>query len=331
MFTDSGRELLRRKAARKSEVRLAGADGGTVYLSESHFAVESDPGSLRSRTLRAVRVGSGRTVWKLPQEPMTFGNDLTAGVIVSDVETAGGYGGDVRWSVGDARLQGPGASSLTDLAGRRSARVPWPVAGTFVGVSGPVLVVRSEERRGTRYTALRPAHRAVDARRPAALGGAGRTDWPDACALVGAQLLAETGRDYVELPVSLSRKAMGVGLPHPSVCRFAAERGSDSDIFSVTVRWVAPDAEAARTYATSVVPWGCNPSLGGCVTAGVEQPRRDVHLYTYRTGLRQSPVAHATVTAGRYVFGVSAGNDEARARKLVRSVALYLSQYAVAG
>jgi outer membrane protein assembly factor BamB len=252
-------------------------------------------------------------------------DDLSSGVAVGDANVAGAYGGNLRWSVGDARLQGPGASSLTDREGRRSPSVPWPVAGTFVGRSGHLLIVRSEERYGTRYTALRPRHRTVDAARPAALGGAERKDWPDACGLVGAGLLQKLGRDYVKLPVGSSRTVMGVGLPHPSVCRFATESGPDSDIFSVTVRWVAPDGEAARTYATSGIPWGCDPPLGGCVTAWVATPRPGVYLYTYRTGLEQSPVAHATVVAGRHVFGISAGNDGARAKWLVGRVATHIS------
>ncbi|QNS02960.1 outer membrane protein assembly factor BamB family protein [Streptomyces xanthii] len=259
------------------------------------------------------------------RKPAPMPDDPSGDVAVGDAGVAGAYVGDLRWSVGDARLQGPGASSLTDRAGRRSPSVPWPVAGTFVGRSGHLLIVRSEERYGTRYTALRPRHRAVDRDRPAGLGGAARKDWPDACGLVRAGLLQKLGRDYVKLPVRSSRTVMGVRLPHPSVCRFATESGSDDDIFSVTVRWVAPDEEAARTYATSGIPWGCDPPLGGCVLAQVTTPRPGVHLYTYRTGLEQSPVAHATVVAGRHVFGISTGNDTARARWLVARVATHLS------
>ncbi|MFI7008370.1 PQQ-binding-like beta-propeller repeat protein [Streptomyces sp. NPDC050145] len=262
---------------------------------------------------------------KRGRKPAPSPEDLSGGVAVGDANVAGAYVGDLRWSVGDARLQGPGASALTDREGRRSPSVPWPVAGTFVGRSGDLLIVRSEERYGTRYTALRPRHRTVEADRPAALGGTERTDWPDACRLLRAGLLQKLGTDYVELPVRSSRTVMGVELPHPSVCRFATESGSDDDIFSVTVRWVAPDDEAARTYATSGIPWGCDPPLGGCVTAQIVTPRPGVHLYTYRTGLKQSPVAHATVVAGRHVFGVSAGNDGARARWLVGRVATHLS------
>ncbi|GAA4310719.1 hypothetical protein GCM10023086_30580 [Streptomyces venetus] len=326
VFTESGEELLRRKEGRTSDLWPVGEDGGVVYLSELRYGSESDPGSVRSRTLHAVRADTGKTLWTHSQGRV--GNDEPAGdVLAAEADADGGYGGDLRWSVGDARLQGPGASSLTDAAGRRSARVPWPVAGTFVGLSGQLIVVRSEERDGTRYTALRPGHRAVDEERPAALGGAGRRDWPDACRLVGARLLSELGRDFVELPVASSRTVLGVRLPHPSVCRFAGKSGSVDDVFSVTVRWVAPDPEAARTYTTSVIPWGCNPWLGrGCHTAEITQPRRGVFLYTYRVNLRQDRVAHATVVSGRYVFGVSAGNDKAAIRQLVRRVAMHLSQ-----
>ncbi|MFI1735801.1 PQQ-binding-like beta-propeller repeat protein [Streptomyces acidicola] len=325
LFAESGEQLLRRKADRKSDLWPVGEARGVVYLSETHPGAQSDPGSPGSNTLHAVRADTGRTIWTRPQG-LLANNGLTSEVIVGDVEAAGAYNGDLRWLPGDARLQAPGASSLMDLAGRRSAPVPWPVAGTFVGMSGDLLIVRSEERDGTRYTALRPSHRAVDAERPAALGGVERQEWPDACGLVGAGLLSELGRNYVKLPVSSSRKVLGTKLPRPSVCRFATESGSDDDIFSVTVRWVAPDAKAAETYATSVIPWGCAPALGGCVTAEIAKPRRGVSLYTYRTGLQQLPVAHATVVSGRHVFGISAGNNEARTQRLIRRVATHLAE-----
>ncbi|MFA3839512.1 outer membrane protein assembly factor BamB family protein [Streptomyces aureus] len=325
LFAESGEQILRRKADRESDLWLVGEARGVVYLSETHPGVQSDPGTLPSDSLDAVRADTGKTIWTRPQG-LVANNGLTSEVIVGDVEVAGAYVGDLRWLPGDARLQGPGASSLMDLAGRRSAPVPWPVAGTFVGMSGDLLIVRSEEKDGTRYTALRPIHRAVDADRPAALGGVERQEWPDACGLVSAELLSELGRNYVKLPVSSSRKVLGTKLPSPSVCRFATESGSDDDIFSVTVRWVAADAKAAETYATSVIPWGCAPPLGGCVTAEIGKPRRGVYLYTYRTGLKQLPVAHATVVSGRYVFGISAGNNEARTQRLIRRVATHLAE-----
>ncbi|MGW4232254.1 outer membrane protein assembly factor BamB family protein [Streptomyces sp. NPDC004980] len=330
LFTESGEQILRRKSAPKSGLWPVGKDRGVVYLSEMHPRVESDPESYPSYTLHAVRADTGRTIWTRPQGPRAD-SLLTSEILVGDVDVDGAYGGDVRWGPGDARLQGPGASSLTDLAGRRSAPVPWPVTGTFVGMSGDLLIVRSEERDGTRYTALRPSHRAVDAEKPAALGGAERQDWPDACGLVSAELLSGLGRDYVKLPVSSSRKVLGTKLPRPSICRFATESGSDDDIFSVTVRWVAPDAKAAETYATSGIPWGCAPSLGGCVTAETAKPRRGVYLYTYRTGLQQLPVAHATVVSGRHVFGISAGNNEARTQQLIRRVAQHLADQGDSG
>ncbi|MFE5029644.1 PQQ-binding-like beta-propeller repeat protein [Streptomyces sp. NPDC056656] len=325
LFAESGEQILRRKADRKSDLWPMGEARGVVYLSEAHIGVQSQPGAFPSNALHAVRVDTGRTIWTRPQGPMA-NNALTSEVIVGEVDVAGAYVGDLRWSPGDARLQGPGASSLMDLAGGRSASVPWPVAGTFVGASGDLLIVRSEEKDGTRYTALRPSHRAVDAKRPAALGGVGRLDWPDACGLVSAELLTELGGTYVKLPVSSSRKVLGTKLPRPSVCRFATESGSDDDIFSVTVRWVARDAKAAETYATSAIPWGCDPPLGGCVTAEIGKPQRGVYLYTYRTGLEQHPVAHATVVSGRYVFGISAGNNEARSQRLIRRVAAHLAE-----
>ncbi|WP_347728744.1 PQQ-binding-like beta-propeller repeat protein [Streptomyces sp. CAU 1734] len=328
VLTDSGEEILRRKAARKSAQWLAEEAGGVVYLSAAHYGTESDPGSLRSHSLHAVRADTGKTLWTRTRGRLDSSQYPAGEAFAGTADAAGAYSGDLRWSVGDARLQGPGASSLTDLAGRRTPRVPWPVAGTLAGVSGELLIVRSEERDGTRYTALRPVQRAVSAERPAALGGVPRTDWPDACALVGAGFLAQLGRDHVELPVAASRKVLGTELPRPSVCRFAAESGSDDDVFSVTVRWVAPDPEAARTYAASVLPWGCNPWLGACVTAELTEPGRGVHLYTYRTGLEQIPVAHATVVSGRHVLGVSAGSDKARTRRLVERVALHLSRRA---
>ncbi len=325
LFAESGERILRRKAERESGLWPVGEARGVVYLSESRDGAQSGSGSFGSYTLHAVRADTGRTMWTRSQGPMAI-NGVTSEVIVGDVNVAGAYGGDLRWSPGDARLQGPGASSLMDLAGRRSALVPWPVAGTFVGMSGDLLIVRSEEKNGTRYTALRPSHRAVDAERPAALDGVERQEWPDACGLVSAELLSELGRNYVKLPVSSSRKVLGTKLPRPSVCRFATESGSDDDIFSITVRWVAPDAKAAETYATSVIPWGCAPPLGGCVTAEIAKPRRGVYLYTYRTGLEQLPVAHATVVSGRYVFGISTGNNEARTQRLIRRVATHLAE-----
>ncbi|WP_078942625.1 PQQ-binding-like beta-propeller repeat protein [Streptomyces viridochromogenes] len=327
LFTESGEQILRRKADGKSGLWPLGEARGVVYLSESDDTGQAGAGSSRSHTLHAVRADTGRTLWTRSQG-VTANNSLTSEAIVGEVEVAGAYGGDLRWLPGDARLQGPGASSLMDPEGRGSAPVPWPVAGTFVGMSGDLLIVRSEEKDGTRYTALRPSHRAVDAERPAALGGVERQEWPDACGLISAELLAELGRNYVKLPVPSSRKVLGTRLPRPSVCRFATESGSDDGIFSVTVRWVAPDAKAAETYATSVIPWGCAPALGGCVTAEIAKPRRGVHLYTYRTGLEQLPVAHATVVSGRYVLGISAGNDKARTQRLIRRVAMHLAEQA---
>ncbi|MDQ8705089.1 PQQ-binding-like beta-propeller repeat protein [Streptomyces sp. LHD-70] len=325
VYSASGRELLRRTADRGSELFLSGEHRGVLYLSERRI-------SEGVSTLHAVRADTGKTLWTRPEGSYGGFRDVSGDVVVSGSDAEGAYSGDQRWAPGDARLQGPGASSLTDLDGRRTSRVPWPVSGTFVGVSGQLLVVRSDEKDGTRYTALRPGHRAVDAERPAALGGVARKDWPDACGLLGDRLLAQLGRDFVDVPVKSSRKVLGTALPHPSVCRFATASGSgsgsdDDDIFSVTVRWVAPDAKAARTYAANALPWGCSPGLGGCVTAEIDRPRGGVALYTYRTGLEAKAVAHATVVSGRHVFGVSSGTDTPRARELIRRVALHLSRY----
>ncbi|WP_432250250.1 PQQ-binding-like beta-propeller repeat protein [Streptomyces sanyensis] len=325
LFTESGEPILRRKADGESGLRPLGRARGIVYLSEARQGVQPDSDAFVSHTLHAVRADTGRTLWTRSGGALPF-NVLTGEVIVGRLDVAGAYIGHRRWSSGDARLQGPGASSLVDLAGRRSSPVPWPVAGTFVGMSGDLLIVRSEEEDGTRYTALRPSHRAADAEGPPALDGVERREWPDACGLVGADLLAGLRRNHVRLPVPSSRTVLGTRLPRPSVCRFAPRSGSDADIFSVTVRWVAPDAKAAETYATSVLPWGCAPLSGGCVTAGIVEPRRGVHLYTYRTGLRQLPVAQATVVSGRLVLGVSAGGNEPRSRTLVRRVATELAE-----
>ncbi|MER7378034.1 PQQ-binding-like beta-propeller repeat protein [Streptomyces lanatus] len=325
LFAASGKEIPRRGADSKSGLWPVGEADGVVYLSEGHPGVPADAGSLQSRTVHAVREDTGRTLWKRPQGPQAP-SSVTGEAIITEAYVAGAYGGDLRWSPGDARLQGPGASSLRDFAGRQSATVPWPVAGTYVGSSGDLLIVRSEEKDGTRYTALRPGHRTADAERPVALGGVERRDWPNACGLVSDDFLAELGENYVKLPVKASRKVMGTKLPSPSVCRYATESGSDDGIFSVTVRWVATDEAAAETYATSVLPWGCDPALGGCVTARITQPQRGVHLYTYRTGLQQLPVAHATVVSGRYVFGVSAGNDKTRTKQLIRRLATHLTE-----
>lgn len=315
VFRESGAQLLRQQADPADVLVLGGETDGTLYVSAA-------------KVLRAVRADTGRTRWKLRRKPLETTSYATSEAVIGQVFTAGAYWGDVRWSVGDARLQGPGASSLTDLKGKHTATAPWPVAGAVAGVSGDLLIVRSDERGGTRYTALRPAHRDMDAAQPAALGGVERSDWPDACGLVDAGLLARLGKDYIKLPVKKSRTILGTELPHPSACRFATESGSgsDGDVFTVTVRWVAPDAKAARTYATNALPWGCDPPLRArCVTAGITTPRPGVHLYTYRTGLEQSPVAHATVVSGRYVIGVSAGNNEARTKQLVREVATSLT------
>ncbi|HZF91524.1 PQQ-binding-like beta-propeller repeat protein [Streptomyces sp.] len=329
VFTDSGEEVLRRKGNRQTEMWPVGRAQGVVYLSEQPRRTATAASGSRAHALHAVRAGTGTPLWKRTQG-FAYGNDLTSEAIVGSVDADGAYGGNTRWSVGDARLQGPGASSLTDFAGRQSARVPWPVAGTFVGMSGDLLIVRSEERDGTVYTALRPAHRAMAAEQLAALAGAKREDWPDACRLLGAGFLSELGRDYVRLPVKGSRTVFGTRLPHPSECRFATESGAEGDIFTVTVRWVAPDERAARTYAASGVPWGCHPALGRCATAEITQPRRGVYLYTNRVGLEAVPVAHATVASGRHVFGISAVKAEAHQKRLVRRVALHLSRFAAA-
>ncbi|MFJ8637343.1 PQQ-binding-like beta-propeller repeat protein [Streptomyces sp. NPDC093568] len=331
LFTESGEEVLRRKGERKGnrqfEVWPVGEEQGVTYLSEQYRGTAEASPAKPVEILHAVRTDTGNPLWQRTQE-LDFGHDLTSEAIVGRVEADGAYGGDARWTVGDARLQGPGASSLTDFAGRRSARVPWPVVGTFVGMSGDLLIVRSEDRDGTRYTALRPRHRARDAERPAALGGVRPEDWPDACGLLGGDFLAEFGRNYVKLPVKKSRTVLGTRMPYPSACRFVEESGSEETIFTVTVRWVAPDPQAARTYATSGVPWGCHPALKGCVTAKATEPRRGVHLYTHRTGVEAIPVAQATVASGRYVFGVSAVKAKARQERLVRRVAMHLSGHA---
>ncbi|MET8685230.1 PQQ-binding-like beta-propeller repeat protein [Streptomyces sp. NPDC004732] len=315
VFTESGAQLLRQQSDPAYFLALGGETDGTLYVTAGNV-------------LRAVRTDTGRTRWKLRQKASENTSHVTSEAVVGEVFTAGAYVGDLRWSVGDARLQGPGASRLTDLEGKRTATVPWPVAGAPAGVSGDLFIVRSDEREGTRYTALRPVHRDMDAATPAALAGVDRSDWPDACRMVDASLLARLGKDYIKLPVKKSRTILGTKLPHPSVCRFAAESasGSDGDIFTVTVRWVAPDAKAARTYVSNALPWGCDPPLETrCVTAGITTPRPGVHLYTYRTGLEQSPVAHATVVSGRYVVGVSAGDNESGTKRLVREVATSLT------
>ncbi|NBE54093.1 hypothetical protein, partial [Streptomyces boluensis] len=320
VYAESGGQLLHRTAAPGTELALTGEANGTLYLDETDI-------DDRSVTLHAVRAGTTTSRWTLRQGPLIGMTHISDGLIVGGTDAEGAYDGDLRWLPGDARVQGPGASSLTDVDGHRSDRVPWPVAGAFVGMSGDLLVVRSDEKDGTRYTGLRPGRRALDAEHPAALGGVARKDWPDACGLVDGKLLAGLDPGYVKLPVAKSRTVLGAELPHPSECRFATESGSDSDIFSVTVRWVAPDEQAARTYAANAVPWGCSPALGGCVTAEISRPRSGVALYTYRTGLAAKPVAHATVAVGRYVFGVSAGTDEPRVRERVRRVALHLSRH----
>lgn len=324
LFAASGKEIPRRGADSPSGLWPVGEADGVVYLSEGQPGVPADASSLASHTLHAVREDTGSTIWKRPQGRQAP-SSVTSESIITAADVPGAYVGDLRWSPGDARLQGPGASSLRDFAGRQSPTVPWPVAGTYVGSSGDLLIVRSEDKDGTRYTALRPGHRTVDAEKPAALGGAERRDWPNACGLVSDDLLAELGENYVKLPVKSSRKVMGTKLPSPSVCRYATESGSDDDIFAVTVRWVAADEKAADTYATSVIPWGCDPPLGGCVTAEITQPQHGVHLYTYRTGLQQLPVAHATVVSGRYVLGISAGNNKARTKQLIRRLATHLA------
>lgn len=306
LLTESGEEILK-----AGDGIPLGEEQGIVYASVDH-------------ELRAFRADTGKPAWKRAR-PLKGFAFMTDGVIVEDTTTDGSYSGDVRWSVGDAGGQGPGASTLVDLDGRRTASVPWPVAGKLLGASGELLVARSEEAKGTRYTGLRPEHRARDAARPIALGGTEPRHWPDACGLVGPGLLSKLAPDYLALPEKRSRTMHGVRLPHPSVCRFARESGDGSDVFSVTVRWVAPDATAARTYAASAMPWGCAPSLGGCVTAEIERPRSGAWLYTYRTGLESRPVAHATVVSGRYVLGVAAGENKPAHRALVRRVALHLS------
>jgi outer membrane protein assembly factor BamB len=330
LFTESGEERLRREGSkpgsRTSELWPLGESRGVVYLSEAHHAAEPDSPSMGRRTLHAVRADTGEHLWKRSQGDAT-GEELEGDLIVGDAGAAGGYAGNLRWSVGDPRLQGPGASTLTDVAGRRSARVPWPVAGTYVGMSGRLLIVRSEERDGTRYTALRPAHRAADAERPVALGGAKPADWPDACGLISTRFLSELASDYVKLPAPSGRRVLGTRLPRPSGCRFATESGPESDFFSVTVRWVAPDPQAARTYATSALPWGCNPWLGGgCVVAEITRPSPGGYLYTHTTGLEQFPVASALVVRGRYVFGIRGAVNEREGLPLVRRVASHLAR-----
>ncbi|MCX4673782.1 PQQ-like beta-propeller repeat protein [Streptomyces sp. NBC_01433] len=308
LFTESGEEVLRRAGI----TGPLGEARGLMYFNGVGGG------------LQAVRADTGKPVWA--HSPRSYaGTTLGSEIIAQDVDTGGAYSGDTRWSVGDARSQGPGASDLTDLAGRRTSRVPWPVAGTFVGLSGDLLIVRSEEKNNTRYTALRPGHAVTNVEKPVALAGAKPKDWPDACGLLSAELLSELGRDYVKLPVASSRTALGTELPHPSVCRFVPVAGPDSAVFSVTVRWVAPSAKAAQTYATSGLPWGCHPATEAfCRSANITEPQRGVFFYTNVTGLELIPVANATVVSGRYVFGISAAKDEASNRRLVRRVAKHL-------
>ncbi|MFC9608761.1 PQQ-binding-like beta-propeller repeat protein [Streptomyces niveus] len=341
-----GRSVWRKRLGRGKYISVSAADGALGVRMDDDFRLLTESGEeiLRQagfgfplgeeqgvvyagvgQKLRAFRADTGKPAWKRAR-PLTSLAFMKDGLIVEDTSTDGSYSGDVRWSVGDAAGQGPGASTFVDLDGHRTASVPWPVAGTLLGASGELLVVRSEEAKGTRYTGLRPEHRAKDAARPIALGGTEPRHWPDACGLVDAELLSELAPDYLALPEKRSRTMHGVRLPHPSVCRFATESGDGSDVFSVTVRWAAPDVTAARTYAASAMPWGCAPSLGGCVTAEIEEPRSGAWLYTYRTGLESRPVAHATVVSGRYVLGVAAGEDEPAHRALVRRVALHLSE-----
>ncbi|MFB7998994.1 PQQ-binding-like beta-propeller repeat protein [Streptomyces sp. NPDC056002] len=324
LFTESGKEVRQRQPDPQSFPLPMGEAHGVTYFNFGD--------------LYAVQTDTGKTLWTRSRPEHMYSSDaisLGSEVIVGEVESSnpaldGTYGSDMtRTSVGDARSQGPGASNLTDFAGKQSFRVPWPVAGTFVGVSGKLLIVRSEEEEATRYTALRPSRRASDAEKPVTLGGAKRTDWPDACGLLSSKFLSILGRDYIKVPLASSRTVLGTRLPHPSVCRFVTKSGADSDIFSVTVRWVAPNAKAAHIYATSAVPWGCEPAAQNrCLTAEATKPQRGVYLYTKRTGLALTPAANATVASGRFVVGVSTGTNEARTKALVRRVALHLSHYA---
>lgn len=343
-----GRSVWRKRLGRAENISVSAADGVLGVRTDDEFRLLTEQGEQILRQagvgyplgeeqgvvyagvgekLRAFRSDSGKPAWKRAR-PLTGFAFMADGLIVEDPTTDGSYSGDLRWSVGDAAGQGPGATAFVDPDGHRTAAVPWPVAGTLLGTSGELLVVRSEEAKGTRYTGLRPGHRAEDAARPVALGGTEPRHWPDACGLVDTGFLAELAPDYLALPDKQSRTVHGVRLPHPSVCRFATESGDDSDVFSVTVRWAAPDATAARTYAASAMPWGCAPALGGCVTAEIEEPRRGAWLYTYRTGLEARPVAHATVVSGRYVLGVAAGGNDPAHRALVRRVALHVSERA---
>jgi len=179
-----GRSVWRKRLGRGKHISVSAADGALGVRMDDDFRLLTESGEeiLRQagfgfplgeeqgvvyagvgQKLRAFRADTGKPAWKRAR-PLTGLAFMKDGLIVEDTSTDGSYSGDVRWSVGDAAGQGPGASTFVDLDGHRTASVPWPVAGTLLGASGELLVVRSEEAKGTRYTGASrqgcgPAHR----------------------------------------------------------------------------------------------------------------------------------------------------------------------------
>ncbi|MFS8197271.1 PQQ-binding-like beta-propeller repeat protein [Streptomyces sp. CWNU-52B] len=261
--------------------RTVGRVGDTVYFHDG-------------RQLRAVGAADGSPLWH---------QDAPGDLVVSDRAVI---------SNGEAltpeRVQRTGVSVVLDLSGKRRVMLPWPLRGELVGLSGEFPVIRSREENGARYTALRLAHQGLA---EPALGGVPASDWPDACSLLSAEQLDGLGEGYLRLPVDTSRTAFGVRLPHATECRFATGSGSAKDIFQITVRWVAADADAARRIAASDLPWD----------TGAERLDRGAHLVPDASGGSRLMGETAMVASGRAVLGISAPKNAG----LVRTIALLLS------
>ncbi|AXK32515.1 hypothetical protein DVA86_07470 [Streptomyces armeniacus] len=145
----------------------------------------------------------------------------------------------------------PSQSLIIDRTGRQHT-LPVPGGGTGLKVVGDSVITEREVGHGRRFSALRLKRQ--ETANPA-LGGVSPTDWPAACKLLSDRQLAEIGRNYARVPVEESRKVFGVGLPHPSACRFSPPSAHEKDIFQISVQWVAPDEDTARQLVEADLPW----------------------------------------------------------------------------
>ena len=241
---------------------------------------------------------------------MAHGTELWRRKIESEIAPENTDGSDVGISVSDGMVlvnrvmdRGhPGATTFTDLSGKTTPPLPWPVSGEFAGaVPGLVFLVSHAEDQ-YQFTAVRLDNKNLNAPR---LGGATPADWPDPCRLLAPQQLATLGRGYTGVHAPTSPIAARLHLPHADQCNFAGKHP-----FSLQVGWVVADDTAAAMLAQSFLPgpdWMWQIGANG-------------YQYINQTATVQAVADRAVAIQGRLVINVFAPRQVALTAKITRLV-----------